>query len=538
MWRSLKLFFVFFITLTIYLSIQIPAIAEPLAYPTSRIFGTRQIDTAIEVSKAGWQQHADTILLANAYSFPDALVAAPLSHRLDAPVLLTTAEGVDDQVMAEIKRLGANRIILLGGEAVLGPQVIKDLQTAGFNADQIERIAGYDRYETAAKVAERVGVKGGQVILVNGEQFPDALAVSSYAGVTETPIFLTNARTMPEITLKYLQSFQVQAMEGEGGFTIIVVGGEAVVPGKTLTGFNDNVNRLAGADRYATAAQVYLFAHDTLNSDTAYLVSGENFPDALVAGALAAKNQAGIFMSERESLPAVTYSVLGTAAQSSSQVVIIGGKFALADQVKGMVEGTIQPKYLLAGVTVAVDPGHGGKDTGAIGVSGSLEKNNNLQVSLYLADLLRGAGANVIMTRSTDTTPTGSKYSELPDLEARVKIANTAKADLFVSIHNDSFSNPNSNGTTTYYSSDSPFAAKSLILGQKIQAQVVKTIELSDRGVRDAGFYVTRHTTMPAVLVELGFLSNPSEEKLLGIPDFQKKAALGIYRGILTYRGY
>lgn len=536
MWLKLKLLIFFVVVFAFDLSMQISVSAAPLAYPTSRIFGSRQIDTAIEVSKVGWK-NSGTVLLANAYSFPDALVAAPLSHRLDAPILLTLSEGVDPQVMTEIKRLGANHAILLGGEAVLGPQVIKDLQTAGLRADQIERIAGYDRYETAAKVAERVGVKGGQAILVNGEQFPDALAISAYAGITETPILLTNIREMPKVISKVLEDFRIQAMEAEGGFATIVVGGEAVVPSKTLVGLS-NINRLAGVDRYATAAKVYFFAQDAFSSDTAYLVSGENFPDALVAGALAAKNQAGIFMTEKATLPALTYSVMGTASASSQKVVIIGGTFVLTDQVKGMVEGTIQPKYLLAGVTVAVDPGHGGKDTGAIGVSGSLEKNNTLPVGLYLTDLLRGAGANVVMTRSTDAPPTGTKYSELPDLEARVKIASTAKADLYISIHNDSFDNPKSSGTTTYYSSDGLVPDKSLLLGQKIQAQVVKALGLSDRGVRDQGFYVTRHTTMPAVLVELGFLSNLEEEKLLGSPEFQKKAALGIYRGILTYRGY
>lgn len=532
MGSKLKTILILMVALTLWFVAQVQVMAAPLAYPTSRIFGQRQIDTAVAVSQSGWSQ-VNTVLLASANSFQDALVASPLSHRLDAPILLTTSEGLDPKILGEIKRLGAKHVILLGGEVVLKPQVVTDLQKENLTT---ERIAGYDQYETAVKVAERVGAKG-QVVIVNGEQFQDALAISSYAGITETPILLTNARNMPDITRNQLLQFQTAALGAEGAFTPIVVGGEVVVPSTTLSGIT-GISRLAGNDQYATAAKVFIFAQDVLTSEISYLVSGENFPDALVAGALAAKNRAGIFMSEKKVLPAMTYSILGTASVNSNKVIMIGGTAALTDQVKGMVEGVIQPKYLLAGVAVAVDPGHGGQDTGAIGASGSYEKHINLAVGLALADLLRAAGANVIMTRDKDVAPTGSGYAERPDLEERVKIANAAKADLFVSIHADSFTSVTSNGTTTYYSSSSLYPDKSRALGQAVQAQIIKNIGLTNRGVRDAGFYVINHTNMPSVLIELGFVSNPVEEKLLGTSDFQKMAAQGIYRGILVYRGY
>jgi len=511
-----------------WLGFQNPAQASTLDLATSRISGERQIDTAIEVSKTGWQQ-ANTVLLANCDHFPDALVAAPLSHQLDAPILLTPAGGVDEKVMAEIKRLGAQHVILLGGEVALHPQVETDIQAAGLSKP--ERIAGYDQYETAQKVAERIGTKG-QVILASGEQFPDALAISAYAGVTETPILLTESKAMPAVTQQELTSLQQK-----GDLTTIVVGGDAVISTKTLTNVQ-SVQRISGNDRYDTAADVYEFARAELPSPTLYLVTGENFPDALSAGALAAKKHSGLVMAETSNLPGSTYSVLSRPTDGPMNVVIIGGLAVVTDQVKAMIEGTMQPTSPLIGLTIVVDPGHGGPDTGAIGATGSYEKDNNLAIGLKLAGLLQSAGAQVILTRSTDITPADGTYSELSDLQARTKIANDAKADLFISLHNDSFSNPAAAGSTTYYSSDNPVATQSESLASSIQSELVKAVSLSSRGVKDANFYVIKHTNMPAVLVEVGFISNPDEEQLLGSPDFQSKAASGIYQGVLKYKGY
>jgi len=525
---KLRLIGLLVVVLGFLLGFQNPANASSLALETSRISGVRQIDTAIEVSKIGWQQ-ADTVLLANCDHFPDALVAAPLSHQLDAPILLTPASGVDAEVLQEIKRLGAQKVILLGGEVALSPKVVSDLQNAGLGKP--ERIAGYDQFETAKKVAERVGAKG-EVILVSGDQFPDALSISAYAGTKDAPILLTSAKMMPEATQQALTNLQQK-----GDFNTIVVGGEAVISSATLSGLK-SVERIFGNDRYETAANVYEFAQDTLTSPTTYLVTGENFPDALAAGGLAAKQRSGIVMAQKTTLPGATYAVLCKATDSPKNVVIIGGLAVLTEQVKAMLEGTVQPAFLLAGVAIVVDPGHGGPDTGAIGSTETREKNNNLAIGLKLAGLLRSAGAQVIMTRSTDVTPAVGTYSELSDLQARVKIANDQNADLYISLHNDAFSNPDVGGITTYYSSASPVAAQSKDLATSIQSELVKSIALTSRGVKDANFYVIKNTKMPAVLVEVGFISNPTEEQLLQSPEFQSKAALGVYQGILRFKGY
>jgi len=522
-----KVIGVFVLVFSFLLGVQNPAYATPLALETSRIYGVRQIDTAITVSNTGWK-NAETVLLANCDHFPDALVAAPLSHQLDAPILLTPAGGVDAKVLQEIKRLGASKVILLGGRVALSQQTETDIKNAGL---KWERIYGYDQYETAQKVAERVGAKG-QVILVSGEQFPDALSIAAYAGVTETPILLTGAKKMPEATKQALNSFQ-----GNGDLNTIVVGGEAVVASATLSNLN-SVERIFGNDRYETAANVYEFARDVLTSQTAYLVTGENFPDALAAGGLAAKQRAGIVMTQRSFLPGPIYSVLSRPSESPMRVVIIGGAAAVTDQVKLIVEGKVQPPYLLAGVTIVVDPGHGGGDPGAIGPSGTYEKNNTLATGFKLVGLLRSAGARVILTRDTDVTPATGTYSQLTDLEARVKIANDQNADLFISLHNDAFTNPEVGGVSTFFSSANYVSVQSKDLASSIQSELVKVVAFNNRGVKDAAFFVIKNTLMPAVLVEIGFISNPTEEQILASPEFQSTAALGVYRGILKYQGY
>ena len=514
------------------LGFQNPANAAPLDLETSRISGMRQIDTAIEVSKAGWPHNADTdtIILANCDLFPDALVAAPLSHKLNAPILLTPKGGVDAKVLQEIKRLGATNIIILGGVGALSSQVATDLQSAGLN--NLERIFGYDQFETAQKVADRVGSKG-QVILASGEQYPDALSIAAYAGATETPILLTQAKTMPKRTEEKLNSLQKI-----GALHTIVVGGEAVVSGATLGCLNSVPQRLSGNDQYDTAAAVFGFARGVLTSQTAYLVTGENFPDALAVGGLAAKQNAGIVMTQRPCLPASTYNLLSTSTASLLKVAIVGGSTVVPDRIKQILEGTVpnKPPGLLGGEIIVLDPGHGSPDPGAVGPAGTMEKDSNFAIAQKLASQLRAAGAVVYLTRNSDGSP-ARPYNKHDDLWSRVNIANALNATLFVSIHSNA--GAGADGTETYYGMYPDFdnSSESYKLAKSIQDKLVNTIGLKDRGVKTGDFTVLNHFKMPAVLVEVAFISNAYEEQLLASDSFRQKAATGIYQGILAYKG-
>ncbi|MBN1630873.1 MAG: N-acetylmuramoyl-L-alanine amidase [Thermoleophilia bacterium] len=181
---------------------------------------------------------------------------------------------------------------------------------------------------------------------------------------------------------------------------------------------------------------------------------------------------------------------------------------------------------------ICIDPGHGGKDTGAVGVSGAAEKDVNLAMSLLLAENLREAGLRVMMTREDDT---------YPDLHQRATMANDAQANLFVSIHNNASGDPASKGTETFYwgtkESCSPDAQ---LLAQIIQRNLIAALGSFDRGAKTHWYelVVLAETEMTAALVEVGFMSNAAEEALLLTAEYQALAAQAVANGILEYLGW
>ena len=192
----------------------------------------------------------------------------------------------------------------------------------------------------------------------------------------------------------------------------------------------------------------------------------------------------------------------------------------------------------LSGKTIVIDPGHGGNDSGAIGPTGVMEKNVTLKVALELQRLLEAEGARVVMTRDTDRTVSekGAAASDIEELGARCDVANRIGADIFISIHADSFTRPEARGTTGYYYSKST-TGQGQKLADCIRRNLIEQLGTPSRGTQPCNFYVVKHTDMPATLIELGFISNKDEEKLLNSDEGVKKAAQGILDGIEDYFG-
>ncbi|UPG65426.1 N-acetylmuramoyl-L-alanine amidase [Metabacillus endolithicus] len=179
---------------------------------------------------------------------------------------------------------------------------------------------------------------------------------------------------------------------------------------------------------------------------------------------------------------------------------------------------------LLSGKVIGIDPGHGGKDSGAVGF-GLKEKDIVLDVGLKVQKLLEAEGAKVVMTRKDDT------FLELQD---RAKVANNAKTDIFISLHINAATSESANGTETYWNGNYESAA-SKKLAEKIQTRLIEKLGTRNRGVKDAGFYVIKYTTMPSVLAELGFISNEAEAARLKTSQFRDNAAEAILLGVLDY---
>jgi len=180
-------------------------------------------------------------------------------------------------------------------------------------------------------------------------------------------------------------------------------------------------------------------------------------------------------------------------------------------------------KKMLTGKTIVVDAGHGGEDIGASGQSGTLEKKLTLTMAKNIQmELEKRTGATVILTRKDDV-----KIS----LEDRVKIAEESNTDLFVSIHFDAFFTSEVEGITSYYhkKSDEPLATM-------IHNHIFnRGLDARDRGVSLGDYYVLRENTRPSILLELGYISNSTDEARMTSEEFQTNTSNAIVDGIISY---
>lgn len=198
---------------------------------------------------------------------------------------------------------------------------------------------------------------------------------------------------------------------------------------------------------------------------------------------------------------------------------------------------TTEPAFTpgLKGKIIALDAGHGGSDTGAIGPTGVTEKGVTLRVSKALQKLLQAEGATVLMTRTTDTevSPKKANASDVEELQARCDVGNDGNADIFISMHMDSFTNSTPSGTTGYYYTKGSKASQRL--AQYVSEGVVTALGTGNRGTKSCNFYVVKHTDMPATLVEMAFISNDKEEKLMNSEAGINRAAEGILNGLRRF---
>lgn len=171
--------------------------------------------------------------------------------------------------------------------------------------------------------------------------------------------------------------------------------------------------------------------------------------------------------------------------------------------------------------TIVVDPGHGGRDGGTTGASGTMEKDLTLRTARLLYDKLRAAGANVYLTRNSDT------FISLP---SRVSMAHSKNADAFISLHFDANEDRSARGMTGYY-----YHVYQRKLAETLYASAVGKTKLGDRGVAIGDYHVIRENNQKAVLMELGFISNPEEEMTVKTGSYQENAASGLYEGLARY---
>jgi N-acetylmuramoyl-L-alanine amidase len=198
----------------------------------------------------------------------------------------------------------------------------------------------------------------------------------------------------------------------------------------------------------------------------------------------------------------------------------------------------VNHRHTVGSRVVIIDAGHGGIDGGAIGKNGTIEKNINLDISQKVKAYLESGGDSCIMIREVDE----GLYSEYgtirnkknEDLKNRKDIISKYRADMFISIHLNSFPQSQYYGAQVFYPEDSE---DSRILAKLVQEELLKILDRGNKRVEKASdsYYLLKDNPVPSILIECGFLSNPEEESLLRDENYRNKIAWAIYRGIIRF---
>jgi putative cell wall-binding protein/chitodextrinase len=297
---------------------QPPSVPVPDA--VERLAGAGRIETAVAISAARFAPGVPVAFIATAGDFPDALAGGPAAAQLGGPILLTVGEQLPAATTAELQRLQPGRIVVLGGRGAV-PEAVEE-RLAELTAGAVQRLSGPNRYDTAAAIAEAAFQPGVPIAFIaTGSNFPDALAGGAVAAELGGPVLLTDPAGLPAATRAVLERLQAQR--------IVVLGGTSAVSDAVLDelrSLSGDVTRVAGPDRFATAAAVAAMAFPD-HVDAVYVATGGNFPDALAGVPAAAVDGAPLLLVTPDSVPTATAERM--AVLQPRRIVVLGGAAAV-----------------------------------------------------------------------------------------------------------------------------------------------------------------------------------------------------------------
>ncbi len=317
-------------------------LSETITFSTieslGRFGGQDRYETAVQACQDAFEG-AESVVLATGEAFPDALAASGLAGVLKAPVLITRSTSLVPAVRDEIMRLGATKVYLIGGTGALSAAVAS--QVDAIPGVSIERIGGRDRYETAAAVAAKVvALDGlgydGQVFLVRGDDFADAVSVSAYAYAQRMPVLLTKPQALPAATRNALVALHVA--------DAWVAGGTGAVSAQVVSQVEDAVpgldtHRMSGADRYATAVAIaeMLTSHGWASWTNVGITTGTGFADSLCGGVATGRRGGVMLMTARTALSPATRGALEANAGVIRRVTVYGGTSAVPLEISNAI---------------------------------------------------------------------------------------------------------------------------------------------------------------------------------------------------------
>ncbi len=392
------------VILALFLLFSIPASAA--SAQTVRLGGSDRYQTAAMISAAGWEK-SDTVVLASAKGFADALAGVPLAYALDAPILLLDGKTLSPHTSAEITRLGATKIYILGGNASISTDIEKKLKTDGFT---VTRVSGNTRFETAEKIADVMydmgAVKSDTAFFAYAYNYPDALAVGSVAAMNGSPILYAPASGS-------ISSGAAACLDRFGIDNAVVLGGTAAIGDDVAASIRSkgvNVDRIGGANRYETGLNISGRYANVFSGDAICFATGRNYPDALAGGVFAAKQSAPVVLVDKGiSVDAVNGFV---SSLSPETAYVFGGTSVLPGDLINDCLGTATPPTTTTTTTTTTTA------TTTLPTTSATTAGGDNDVYFIYADTIvyRANSSSKIFHRSEDcssmASPIAIKYSE------------------------------------------------------------------------------------------------------------------------------
>lgn len=554
-----------------------------------RLAGSNRFMTAIQISKNNFDS-AKKAVLVNAYNFPDALAGVSYASAIEGPILFASEDEIGDNTLAELNRLGVGEVVIIGGNKSVSGKVANTLIDRGI---AVSRISSGNRYSTSLEIANKLSAlkKYNKAIVVNAFDHPDALSAGAYSGKMGYPIIYTDPTGIGDYTVKTLKS--------KGVNEVIIVGGKNSVSDAVkakIESMGIGTVRISGKNRYDTSLN---FANKFYtNPKTITIANGQDFPDALAGGPVAAANDAPLLLTPTNSLSSGIKAIMEKGDTLSA--LIFGGNNSVAQEILTHVKDIVQlnsskiveetkppveepnpqekpapsdevktpdkkkevPKVPVLHIEkrvptadrpirILLDQGHGVNYNKGV-VEGYFEGTAMYWYGLILKNELEKYGFDVKTTRNDieaeEQSLIGSKYSATNGISLQQRGAMGEGYDLLLSLHTNalSWNTPNyekARGTEIFDSTTSPRKD----LAEKLCTMIAEHFGHTNRGVKykfdedgsGANWYgVLRNSKAThSMLVEHGFHTNKDDCTLLMDREFKIEMAQKTAKLLADYYG-
>lgn len=538
------------------------------------LYGNDRYQTSIKISNTGWSSGSDTVILVNGGDTILGIASTPLAKLFNAPIVVTRQNSLDSNIKSELKRLNPKTVYMIGDTSHISKQVSNEVKSiTGANMLRISgKYPGEISANIASHIASKKSVNSAYVVSIeNG--VADALSAVSAKSSDIRPILVVNKNSIGSSASKFIDKY-IRNVYYIGGFDSI---SKSLV--SKISGYAQNAgesNRVSGVDRNDTNVKVIKKYFNKSEYPNMVLSTSDNagLIDTVSAGAYASKIDSPVLFVGRSRLS--SYTKKFADEKVAKNIVQIGGSISSSvtsdirsrlssatninsgqssgnqganagsnsgsstgggDSLINIVtdgsgnnntntDGGNIIGVGLKGKKIVVDAGHGGSDSGAVGVYGAQEKKWTLTTAQSLAEYLRSKGAIVIMTRESDV------YPSLPD---RVNLSNKKGADFFVSVHFNQGGDPVSGGGLSGTGTEvfTGIGDSANLAASNVLKSIVNYFGMRNRGVKDGThLYVIRNTVAPAILVEGGFISNIGDYNKMGtdakLKELGKRIGIGI----------